>query len=84
MQGKAGSGGEEEGKASRGQLKAAPGIADAVGGEIPGGFAGDLGGPFRGEDDPARRAQLVSETGVQRWLGCEWIAGAWGRSWLGC
>ena len=33
---------------------------------IPGGFAGDLGGPFRGEDDPARRARLVSETGVRR------------------
>ena len=30
---------------------------------IPGGFAGDLGGPSRGEDDPARRARLVSETG---------------------
>ena len=30
---------------------------------IPGGFAGDLGGPSRGEDDPARRARRVSETG---------------------
>ena len=30
---------------------------------IPGGFAGDLGGPSRGEDDPTRRARLVSETG---------------------
>ena len=30
---------------------------------IPGGFAGDLGGPSRGEDDPARQARLVSETG---------------------
>ena len=32
---------------------------------IPGGFAGDLGGPSRGEDDPARRARRVSETGSE-------------------
>jgi len=30
---------------------------------IPGGFAGDLGEPSRGDDDPARRARRVSETG---------------------
>jgi hypothetical protein len=31
---------------------------------IPGGFAGDLGGPFRGEDDPARRARWSVGAGV--------------------
>ena len=34
-----------------------------MGKEIPGGFAGDLGGSPSGEDDPARRARRVSETG---------------------
>ena len=47
---------------------------------IPGGFAGDLGDPFRGEDDPAMRARLVSEMGVRRWLGCAWRAGARGEA----
>ena len=36
-----------------------------LGKETPGGFAGDLGGPSRGEDDPARRARRVSETGSE-------------------
>ena len=36
-----------------------------MGKEIPGGFAGDLGGSPSGEDDPARRARRVSETGSE-------------------
>ena len=36
-----------------------------LGKEIPGGFAGDLGGSPSGEDDPARRARRVSETGSE-------------------
>ena len=36
-----------------------------LGKEIPGGFAGDLGGSPSGEDDPARWARRVSETGSE-------------------
>ena len=48
---------------SRGEFKGrSRGSRARLGKGMPGGFAGDLGGPSRGEDDPAKRARLVSET----------------------